>query len=600
MQAGSGSQSYKHRNSQSKSRNGNKRSRSSTSAGHARIIMPFRISTRAVLLAIISLLALTFFFVWRNNQDRNSTVPRSFKKVDWNFRRDEVKDAFVTSWKAYKKYAWGFDRFHPVSKSGSQMSPDGLGWIIVDGLDTMMIMNMTEELPAVRKWISRKLTYDQHQDVNTFEITIRMLGGLLSAHYLSTILPHASSQRDYIYLNKSIDLADRLLGAYNSRSGIPYASIWLDSGAGIVSHADGGSSSTAEASTTQLEMKYLAHLTGNEKYWRKAENVIKVLDENDAQDGLLPIFVHPDSGVFTSRQIRLGSRGDSYYEYLVKQYLQTSETIYLDMWEQALAGIQKHMITSTSAAKLQFVAELPHGIGSKLYPKMDHLVCFLPGSIALGVTGGLAVAEAERLPTWNKDKEHQLHLAKELTKTCFGMYAVTATGLAPEIAFFNADEVDLAPGPRRPSTRSGNNRKEDWKKDFVVKPLDAHNLQRPETVESLLLMYRITEDPLYRQWGWEIFQAFQRHGLLEDGEGFTSLNDVNAIPPPRRDNMESFWLAETLKYLYLLFSPSDFLPLTEVVFNTEAHILPRLKDPFFKTGWSRKHYFSTKQPPTNK
>jgi endoplasmic reticulum Man9GlcNAc2 1,2-alpha-mannosidase len=419
-----------------------------------------------------------------------------------------------------------------------------------------------------------------------------MLGGLLSAHYLSTILPSVSSRRDYIYPNKSIDLADRLLGAYSSQSGIPYASIWLDNGAGILSHADGGSSSTAEASTTQMEMKSLAHLTGNEEYWRKAENVIKVLDENNAQGGLLPIFVHPDSGKFTSREIRLGSRGDSYYEYLVKQYLQTNETIYLDMWEQVLAGIQRHIVTSTSVAKLQFVAELPQGIGSKLYPKMDHLVCFLPGSIALGITGGLTIAEAKRLPTWNKIKERQLHLAKELMKTCFGMYQVTATGLAPEIAFFNVDEANLVPG-QQPSTRAGNDWLEDWKKDVIIKPLDAHNLQRPETVESLMLVYRITEDTLYCQWGWRIFQAFQNHSLMGDGEGFTSLSDVNTIPSPRRDNMESFWLAETLKYLYLLFSSPDFLPLTEVVFNTEAHILPRLRDPLFKTGWNRKQYFST-------
>lgn len=193
------------------------------------------------------------------------------------------------------------------------MSPKGLGWIIVDSLDTMMIMNLTSRLPEARKWISRHLDYDQDQDVNTFETTIRMLGGLLSAHYLSTKLPNLSSRRDYVYLNKSVDLADRLLSAYESRSGVPYASIHLGQGRGIVSHADGGASSTAEAATLQLEMKYLANLTGKDIYWRKAEHVMKVLDDNHMEDGLLPIFVHPDTGKFTSREIRLGSRGDSYY-----------------------------------------------------------------------------------------------------------------------------------------------------------------------------------------------------------------------------------------------------------------------------------------------
>ncbi|PMD22249.1 glycoside hydrolase family 47 protein [Hyaloscypha hepaticicola] len=525
---------------------------------------------------------------WRNGpQNRLDIYPLS-TTVDWDARREEVKEAFITSWDAYSKNAWGQDQFHPISKIGSQMSPQGLGWIIVDSLDTMMIMNLTSQLSDARKWVLRKLTYDQDQEVNTFETTIRMLGGLLSAHYLSTQLPDISSRRDYIYLNKSIDLADRLLGAYESRSGIPYASINLRTGAGIPSHFDGGSSSTAEASTLQLEMKYLAHLTGKEIYWRKSEEVMRVLDDNGMQDGLLPIFVHPKTGKFTSSEIRLGSRGDSYYEYLIKQYLQTGEAIYLDMWSQALAGIQKHMITTSKHSKLQFVAELPQGIGSVLSSKMDHLVCFLPGSIALGATGGLTVAEARKLPNyWSAEKDQQMQLAKELTKTCWGMYAVTKTGLAPEIAWFEADQAALQPMASRGSFPSSSNSETAWKKDYIVKPLDAHNLQRPETVESLFMMYRITNDPIYREWGWKIFKAFQKYGILEDGQGYTSLNNVNEIPPPRRDNMESFWLAETLKYLYLLFSPTDFLPLDGIVFNTEAHIFPRIRQDRFQTGWKR-------------
>lgn len=195
----------------------------------------------------------------------------------------------------------------------SNMSPKGLGWIIVDGLDTMMIMGLTSRLGEARKWISRHLDYNQDQDVNTFETTIRMLGGLLSAHYLSTVIPGASSRRDYVYLNKSIDLAGRLLSAYESPSGIPYASIHLGEGRGIVSHDDGGASSTAEAATLQLEMKYLSNLTGRAVYWRKSEKVIQILDDNKMQDGLLPIYVHPDTGKFRGHEIRLGSRGDSYY-----------------------------------------------------------------------------------------------------------------------------------------------------------------------------------------------------------------------------------------------------------------------------------------------
>jgi endoplasmic reticulum Man9GlcNAc2 1,2-alpha-mannosidase len=193
------------------------------------------------------------------------------------------------------------------------MSPEGLGWIIVDSLDTLMVMNLTSRLANAREWVGSTLNYDQDQEVNTFETTIRMLGGLLSAHYLASYLPNMSSPYDSVYLSKAKDLADRLTGAYNSGSGIPYASVNLQTGKGVPSHTDGGASSTAEAGTLQMEMKYLANLTNKELYWRKAENVIKVFDDNGMDGGLLPIYVNPEVGRFMGQEIRLGSRGDSYY-----------------------------------------------------------------------------------------------------------------------------------------------------------------------------------------------------------------------------------------------------------------------------------------------
>jgi endoplasmic reticulum Man9GlcNAc2 1,2-alpha-mannosidase len=109
-------------------------------------------------------------------------------------------------------------------------------------------------------------------------------------------------------------------------------------------------------------------------------------------------------------------------EYLIKQYLQTSgqEGVYLDMWDEALSGIRKRMITVTKEANLKIVGELPHGVGNKLSPKMDHLACFLPGAIALGATRGRPLEEAKTMPGWSKDKKEQIELAKELTKTCWG------------------------------------------------------------------------------------------------------------------------------------------------------------------------------------
>lgn len=184
----------------------------------------------------------------------------------------------------------------------------------MDALDTLMIMNLTQQLSHAREWVDQTLNYDQKTEVNTFETTIRMLGGLLSAHYLQEVLQLVPSDRNPdMYLEKATGLADRLLGAFESPSGIPYASVNLHTAQGIPSHTDGGASSTAEATTLQLELKYLAKLTGEPMYWDKAEKVIEVVDKQGPKDGLVPIYINAVTGAFQGKEIRLGSRGDSYY-----------------------------------------------------------------------------------------------------------------------------------------------------------------------------------------------------------------------------------------------------------------------------------------------
>lgn len=521
----------------------------------------------------------------------------------------------------------GYDEFHPVAKDHRQMTPGGMGWIIIDALDTMMLMNLTSELAHARQWIQSNLTYDQDHDVSTFETTIRMLGGLLSAHYLSTAFPGVYAPvddgfSDDMYVEKATDLADRLLGAFNTQSGVPLASVNLHTAQGIPSHADGGASSTAEATSVQLELKYLAKLTGEEHYWHKAENVMKVVDDNEVEDGLVPIFLHADRGAFRGDNIRLGSRGDSYYEYLIKQYLQTSqqEPIYQAMWNESLAGVKKHLITYSRPSNFTVLAERPNGLHGSISPKMDHLVCFMPGTIALATTGGLPLQQARKQSTWGSRQEEDMRLAEELMKTCWGMYKVTATELAGEITHFNIYDppmmyTDFVTGdgfapedlPRSPKSFDrlpslpGVDSRPIGTDDYIIKSNDAHNLQRPETVESLFYMWRITGDVKYRDWGWEMFQSFIKHTVIPDGTGYSSIGSVQVIPPPLRDNMESFWLAETLKYFYLLFASNDILPLTDVVFNTEAHAFPRFQlGKLFETGWQRKKDAANLDPDTAK
>ena len=215
------------------------------------------------------------------------------------------------------------------------------------------------------------------------------------------------------------------------------------------------------------------------------------------------------------------------------------------MYNAAIAGVRKHLLAKSHPSHLTFIAELPDGIGGELSPKMDHLVCFMPGLLALGATEGLTVEEARKADNgikWGIRQEDDLKLARELMRTCYEMYNVTATKLAPEIAWFNLDHG---------KSDDGELLEADPSQDIIVKSRDAHNLQRPETVESLFVMWRITGDVTYREWGWKIFKAFLKHTAVgEDGkDGFTSLDNVNEVPPTKRDNMESFWLVGVCHFL---------------------------------------------------
>ncbi|SMN21984.1 similar to Saccharomyces cerevisiae YJR131W MNS1 Alpha-1,2-mannosidase involved in ER quality control [Maudiozyma saulgeensis] len=539
----------------------------------------------------VAAMAVFYYF-----QSRNASVPFQIEKI------------LLQSFKDYKKNGWPYDVYGPISHSHRNMPRSGqpLGWIIVDTIDTLMLgYNYTtnksnkkeflEQIQFVENWVENDLDYNMDSEVNIFETTIRMLGGLLSGYYLSTDLNIGNPE---VYLNKAIDLADRLsLSFANSPSGIPYSSVNLRTGEAIKNHVDNGASSTAEFTTLQLEFKYLASITGNKTYWKLAEQVYeplyKVNNILEQYDGLVPIYTLPDTAQFWGRNIRFGSRGDSFYEYLLKQYLLTHEGIYYDLYRAAINGMKKHLVKESFPSGLTYIAEKPNGLEYQASSKMDHLVCFMGGLLAMGATEGHTIKTARNMNFWDEDREDDWLLAMKLTHTCYQMYHQLPAGLSPEIVVFNYPEEQ-----RNEFEEITQLDRQNWwnspSGDFFVKPLDGHNLQRPETVESIMFMYHLSNDTTYREWGEEILNNFAEHTAIKGNgivEAYTSLNDCLHVPTGKKDNMESFWLAETLKYLYLLFQ--DDIDLTEIVFNTEAHPFPVLEIADMEksnltTGWGLK------------
>ena len=301
---------------------------------------------------------------------------------------------------------------------------------------------------------------------------------------------------------------------------------------------------------------------GNASYGAMTQRVSNIVDKEPKKSHLIPFYISPSSGHFTPTTLTLGARADSYYEYLLKQWLLSGKSQAPQMlrmrasYEEAMQGVREVLLRrSTGRLRLWFVGELKQD-GRTYDPKMDHLVCFLPGLLALGAKEGAAPRDNPGGLAAHPD----MVLAKELMRTCYEGYQHMAAKLAPEIWRFKQGGTD------------GEG------EDFIVSRNDAHNLLRPETVESLHILYHLTGDSTYQDWGWNIFQAFEKHAKVAGG-GYTDLDSVLQLPPPRRDKMETFWLGETLKYFFLLFGgpgSEDVLPLEHWVFNTEARPSPFL------------------------
>ncbi|KAJ3016787.1 UNVERIFIED_CONTAM: mannosyl-oligosaccharide alpha-1,2-mannosidase [Siphonaria sp. JEL0065] len=531
------------------------------------------------------------------------------KKVVWKSRADAVKRAFSHAWDGYVKYAWDEDELKPTTKRGDSWLHMGL--TILDALDTAHVLQNSTIFNKAADWITNStrpgLQLNADVNANVFETTIRVVGGLLSAHHLSGGGVGGLEGEKGRFLREAVRVADYFLPAFEqSKSGIPLNSIHLKTGK--PNNPGGTHSSTAEATTIQLEFKYLTYLTNDPKYWNAAQRVSQVLyksptDKTDAYDNLVPVYMDPTTGNFVGQEIRLGSRADSYYEYLSKQYLLTNQTepFFLMQYRKALhKGIKKHLLMRSDPSNLLYIREHNGDLktGSKS-EKFDHLVCYFGGTLALTATKGKRVPsdlEARKLVLTGLEME-ELYMAEELAQSCYEMYHQTATGLAPEIVFWNAakDQIsikkefektwasfELLDKETRPSGRNIPKALETVKevpngeieRDFQIHALDKHNLLRPEAIETFFVLYRITGDEKYREWGWRMFRSFEQWSKVESG-GYTSLDNVNVLPPPSRDKMESFYLGETLKYFYLLFSDDEaLLPLDKYVFNTECHPFP--------------------------
>jgi mannosidase alpha-like ER degradation enhancer 2 len=454
--------------------------------------MPDRIAPTAFLLAVF--VAFATHGCGKSRQEKNAQTLAA-----------RVRTEFLHAWNNYERYAWGHDALRPLSKTAHDWYGQSLLMTPVDALDTLVLMHLDAEAMRTRSLIVSDLSFDRDIYVKNFEITIRLLGGLLSAYQLTG---------DKRLLDLAEDLGNRLLPVFNSPTGMPYAYVNLRTG-----QTRGAVTNPAETGTLLLEFGILSKLTSRPVFFEKAKRALVETFKRRSQLGLVGQSINVETGAWTNTDSHISGGIDSYYEYLWKCWLLFGDKDCRDMWEASIPAVNKYLADEIGGELWYGHADMRTGRRTETtYGALD---AFFPALLAF--SGDLARArrlQASSFKMWN------LH------------------GIEPEIL--------------------------DYKTMHVV--AGSYHL-RPEIIESTYYLYHYTGDPEYRHRGEKMFDDFVRYCRTESG--YAALADVTS--KQHLDEMESFVLAETFKYFYLLFAPAGTLEFDKVIFNTEAHPLRRMR-----------------------
>ena len=421
------------------------------------------------------------------------------QSVDRKATATQVKAEFRHAWNGYKKYAWGNDDLKPLSKSFHNWYAEPLLMTPVDALDTMYLMGMNAEADAAREYITSNLNFDKDLSVQNFEITIRLLGGLLSSYQMTG---------DKKLLDLADDLGTRLLPVFDSPTGLPYKYVNLKTG-----KTRGEVSNPAETGTLLVEFGTLSKLTNKPVYYEKAKRALVETYKRRSPIGLVGTNINVETGKWTNVGSHISAEIDSYYEYLWKCWALFGDKECSQMWGESRRAINKYLADEVDGSLWYGHADMETGKRTKTtYGALD---AFFPGLLA--VSGDVP-------------------RAKRLQDSSFKMWQVH--GIEPEVMNYRTMKVEHAGYPLR-----------------------------PEIVESTYILYQSTKDLKYLRMGEQMWKDFVRYCRTDTG--YAHLKSV--VTKEKSDAMQSFVLAETFKYFYLLFAPDDTLDFRNIVFNTEAH-----------------------------
>ena len=457
------------------------------------------------------LLSLTFFLLGFFPVAMAQTPQVDRKRI-----AEHVKIEFLHAWNGYKQYCWGHDDLKPLSKTCRDWYGTPVLMTAVDSLDSLYLLGFKKEADATREYIAKNLSFDKDISVQNFEITIRILGGLLSAYQMTN---------DKRLLHLADDLGQRLLPVFDSPTGLPYKNVNLKTG-----KQSGPVSNPAETGTLIVEFGALSKLTGKPIYYEKAKRALVETYKRRSPIGLVGTNINVETGKWTNTDSHVSAEIDSYYEYLLKCSLLFGDKDCQTMWEDSITKVHTFLadegenmsrknVTGPMAFGDLWYGHANMNTGKRTATTTGALDAFFPGVLAL---------------------DGDLNRARALQDSMFKMWQVH--GIEPEVYNYKTGKVEHGGYPLR-----------------------------PEIIESTYILYQKTKDPKYLAMGETMWRDLVKHCRTD--VAYAGLRNVET--KEKTDYMHSFLFAETFKYFYLLFAPEKTLDLQKVVFNTEAHPIRR-------------------------
>lgn len=445
--------------------------------------------------------------------------------------RLKTKSMFYHGYDSYLRHAYPYDELKPLSCSG-QDTWGSYSLTLIDALDTLLVLGNTSEFQRITNLLEQTLDFDMDINVSVFETNIRVVGGLLSAHLLA---PRAGVTVEEGWpcqgplLRLAVDAAERLLPAFNTPTGMPYGTVNLRYG---VPPSETPITCTAGCGTFIVEFGTISALTGDQRFRDAAMKALEGLWKSRSKLGLVGNHIDVLSGKWTAQDAGIGAGVDSYFEYLLKGGILFSLPILVDMFKELYGKVQQHLKIS------DWYVWVHMDKGQITMPIFQSLDAYWPGLQTLWGDIGPA---SRTLQKYHSVWRH--------------------FGFIPEF-------YQIASGEPY-SGRAGY-------------PL------RPELIESAMYLYRATEDPYFLEVGRDMLESIESSARTPCG--YATIKDVKTHE--QEDRMESFFLAETTKYLYLLFDEHNFIHQSNgsvdqqikatqlpscnpgsagYIFNTEAH-----------------------------